>query len=58
MYTFRIVAFLSKLISDVNIINYKCLGLKVGRPGFISHVESYQKTLKSGIHNFPAWCSV
>ena len=25
--------------------------------GFISQVESYQKTLKNGIHSFPAWCS-
>ena len=24
--------------------------------GFISLVESYQKTLKNGIHSFPAWC--
>ena len=24
---------------------------------FISHVESYQKTFKNGIHNFPAWRS-
>ena len=23
--------------------------------GFISQVESYQKTLKNGIHSFPAW---
>ena len=23
--------------------------------GFISLVESYQKTLKNGIHSFPAW---
>ena len=26
--------------------------------GFIPQVESYQKTLKSGIHSFPAWRSV
>ena len=26
--------------------------------GFISQVESYQKTLKNGIHSFPAWRSV
>ena len=25
--------------------------------GFIPLVESYQKTLKSGIHSFPAWRS-
>ena len=25
--------------------------------GFISRVESYQKTLKNGIHSFPAWRS-
>ena len=25
--------------------------------GFISIVESYQKTLKNGIHSFPAWRS-
>ena len=25
--------------------------------GFISQVESYQKTLKIGVHNFPAWRS-
>ena len=25
--------------------------------GFIPLVESYQKTLKNGIHNFPAWRS-
>ena len=25
--------------------------------GFISLVESYQKTLKNGIHRFPAWRS-
>ena len=25
--------------------------------GFISQVESYQKTLKNGIHNFTAWRS-
>ena len=25
--------------------------------GFISQVESYQKTLKNGIHSFPAWRS-
>ena len=25
--------------------------------GFISYVESYQKTLKNGIHSFPAWRS-
>ena len=25
--------------------------------GFISLVESYQKTLKTGIHSFPAWRS-
>ena len=25
--------------------------------GFISLVESYQKTLKNGIHSFPAWSS-
>ena len=25
--------------------------------GFISQVESYHKTLKNGIHNFPAWHS-
>ena len=25
--------------------------------GFISLVESYQKTLKNGIYSFPAWCS-
>ena len=25
--------------------------------GFISLVESYQKTLKNGIHSFPAWHS-
>ena len=25
--------------------------------GFISLVESYQKTLKTGIHSFPAWHS-
>ena len=25
--------------------------------GFISQVESHQKTLKNGIHSFPAWCS-
>ena len=23
--------------------------------GFISQVESYQKTLQNGIHSFPAW---
>ena len=23
--------------------------------GFISQVESYHKTLKNGIHSFPAW---
>ena len=27
-------------------------------PGFIPLVESYQKTLKNGIHSFPAWRSV
>ena len=25
--------------------------------GFISQVESYQKTLKNGIHSFPSWRS-
>ena len=25
--------------------------------GFIPYVESYQKTLKNGIHSFPAWRS-
>ena len=25
--------------------------------GFISQVESYQKTLKNGIYSFPAWRS-
>ena len=25
--------------------------------GFISLVESFQKTLKNGIHSFPAWRS-
>ena len=25
--------------------------------GFVSQVESYQKTLKNGIHSFPAWRS-
>ena len=25
--------------------------------GFIPLIESYQKTLKNGIHSFPAWCS-
>ena len=25
--------------------------------GFIPQVESYQNTLKNGIHSFPAWCS-
>ena len=25
--------------------------------GFIPLVESYQKTLKNGIHSFPTWCS-
>ena len=25
--------------------------------GFIPYVELYQKTLKNGIHIFPAWCS-
>ena len=25
--------------------------------GFISKVESYQKSLKNGIHSFPAWRS-
>ena len=25
--------------------------------GFISFVESYQKTLKNGIHSFPSWRS-
>ena len=25
--------------------------------GFIFQVESYQKTLKNGIHSFPAWRS-
>ena len=25
--------------------------------GFISLVESYQKTLKNGIHSFPTWRS-
>ena len=25
--------------------------------GFISKVESYQKTLKNGFHSFPAWRS-
>ena len=25
--------------------------------GFISQVESYNKTLKNGIHSFPAWRS-
>ena len=25
--------------------------------GFISQVESYQKTLENGIHSFPAWRS-
>ena len=25
--------------------------------GFIPQVESYQKTLKNGIHSFPAWRS-
>ena len=25
--------------------------------GLIPQVESYQKTLKNGIHSFPAWCS-
>ena len=25
--------------------------------GFISQVESYQNTLKNGIHSFPAWHS-
>ena len=24
---------------------------------FIPLVQSYQKTLKNGIHSFPAWCS-
>ena len=24
-------------------------------PGFISLIESYQKTFKNGIHSFPAW---
>ena len=26
-------------------------------PGFIPLVESYQKTLKNGVHSFPAWRS-
>ena len=25
--------------------------------GFVSQVESYQKTLKNGIHSFPIWRS-
>ena len=25
--------------------------------GFITYFESYQKTLKTGIHNFPVWRS-
>ena len=25
--------------------------------GFVSQVESYKKTLKNGIHSFPAWRS-
>ena len=25
--------------------------------GFISQVESYQKTIKTGMHSFPAWRS-
>ena len=27
----------------------------IGRPGFISQVDSYQKTLKNGIHRLPVW---
>ena len=38
-----------------------CIGnsvrFAVGRPGFHSQVESYQKTLKNGVHSFPAWRS-
>ena len=36
-----------------------CIGYSVrfavGKPEV--HVESYQKTFKTGIHSFPAWCS-
>ena len=35
----------------------KALPSQSVHPGFISQVESYQKTLKNVIHSFPAWCS-
>ena len=48
----------------VSVVNYQRDGLVVRTSashsvdlGFISQIESYQKTLKNGINNFPAWRS-
>ena len=43
-------------------LNYRCDGVVVRAPalqsvdlGFISQVESHEKTLRNGIHSFSAW---
>ena len=60
--TFR-VSFPDR-ISHLTISQYRCDGVVVRASasqsvdlGFISQVESYQKTLKNGIHSFPVWRS-
>ena len=49
---------------EPQLILYRCDGVLVKASvlqsvdlGFISKVEPYQKTLKNGIHSFPAWRS-
>jgi len=39
------------------IVGWYYVRLAVSKPGFDSLAESYQRTLKVGIHSFPAWRS-
>ena len=56
--------YMYKMYKCINVNVYKCDGVVVRASasqsvdlGFIPLVESYQKTLKNGIHSFPAWRS-
>ena len=59
LYLTRVATFTQKKIGVID--NYMVLVRTSASQsvdlGFIPLVESFKKTLKNGIHSFPAWCS-
>ena len=56
-FTFQAKQYVIFLLNSQHFKWVKASVLRSVDLGFISHVESYQKTLKNGIHSFPAWRS-